>query len=257
VDPTSAAAPLRWLARGEHELPDDTSWLTPGESARAAGMRFTKRRSEYLLRRWVGKQAVAAATGTPDDVPQLCRIEVANHPSGAPYVLLDGKPAGLDVSLTDRAGWAVCVLGPDLNHIGCDLEIVESRSGGFVSDFLTGAEQDYVSARADGDERDAAANLLWSAKESALKVLRTGLRRDTRTVEVTVGDPDRPADWGSLTMSTAEGTTLSGWWRREGAFLLTIAADCSIRPPEQLPGCARLSEASPVHSWVDQPLAPG
>ena len=256
---TSVGAPLRWLARGAHELPDDTTWLTPREAARATSMRFTKRRSEYLLRRWVGKQAVAAATGAPTDVRVLARIEVANHVTGAPYVLVDGQPVGLDVSLTDRAGWAVCVVGPDLTRIGCDLEIVEVRSRGFVSDFLTDAEQDYVAAQPAGDEQDAAANLLWSAKESALKVLRTGLRRDLRSVEIAVGDSGRgsgTAPWGRLTMSTEE-TTLSGWWRREGAFLLTVGADCSIRPPEALPGCARLSDASPVYSWVGRPLAPG
>ena len=253
---TEPAAPL-WLARGEHELPGDTGWLTPREAARAAGMRFTKRRREYLLRRWVGKQAVAAATGVPTAIPDLARIEVANHASGAPYVLLDGKPAGLDVSLTDRAGWAVCILGPDLTRVACDLEIVESRSRGFVTDFLTDAEQDYVAARAAGEAHDVAANLLWSAKESALKVLRTGLRRDTRTVEVIVGEPDPAVHWGSLTMATAEGATLSGWWRREGVFLLTIAAACPLPPPEPLTGCAQLSEARPVHSWVHQPLAPG
>jgi 4'-phosphopantetheinyl transferase len=219
-------------------------------------MRFTKRRSEYLLRRWVGKQAVAASLGTPTDAHQLARIEVANRASGAPFVLLDGRPAGLDVSLTDRAGWAVCVLGPDLSHVGCDLEIVEIRSHGFVSDFLTAAEQNYVASRAHGDDRDAAANLVWSAKESALKVLRTGLRRDTRSVEVSVGDPDPKVHWGRLTMTTVEGTSLSGWWRREGVFLLTIAADHPTQPPEPLPGCAGLRDASPVHTWVGRPLSP-
>ncbi len=252
-------APLRWLARGEHELPADDSWLTPREAHRAAGMRFTKRRSEYLLRRWVGKQAVAASTGRATGAGDLAGIEVANRASGAPYVLVDGRPLGLDVSLTDRAGWAVCVVGPDLNRVGCDLEIVEPRSRGFVSDFLTDGEQDFVAAQADGDERDAAANLLWSAKESALKVLRTGLRRDTRSVEVTVHEPDPAADrdgWGALAVTTVEGGTMSGWWRRDGAFLLTIAADVPIRPPVQLPGSARLTEAVPRHSWVGQPIVP-
>ena len=253
------AAPLRWLARGEHELPQGGSWLTPREAQRAAGMRFTKRRTEYLLRRWVGKQAVAAATGAATAVPELARIEVANHRSGAPYVLVDGRPLGLDVSLTDRAGWAVCVVGPDLSRVGCDLEIVEARSSGFVSDFLTEVEQAYVAAQADDDAREAAANLLWSAKESALKVLRTGLSRDTRTVEVTVGDAGQEAgtdQWGRLSVSTVEGRTLAGWWRREGVFLFTVAADSSIRSPVELAGCARLSDATPVHSWVGRPVAP-
>jgi 4'-phosphopantetheinyl transferase len=179
---------------------------------------------------------------------------VANRASGAPYVLVDGRPLGLDVSLTDRAGWAVCVVGSDLSRVGCDLEIVEVRSRGFVSDFLTDAEQGYVASQEDGDARNAAANLIWSAKESALKVLQTGLRRDTRSVVVTV-EGAAPDGWGRLTIATAEGARLPGWWRRDGSFLLTIAGESPIGPPEPLPGGARLSDASPVHSWVGKPLA--
>jgi 4'-phosphopantetheinyl transferase len=256
------ATPLRWLARGEHELPEINTWLTPREAARAASMRFTKRRTEYLLRRWVGKQAVAAATGAATDVLELARIEVANRASGAPYVLVDGQPLGLDVSLTDRAGWAVCVVGQDLSRVGCDLEIVEPRSRGFVADFLTEVEQVYVDTLVGdgllGDGlRDEAANLMWSAKESALKVLRTGLRRDTRSVEVTVEDPGpepAAAGWGRLTISTSEGTSLPGWWRRDGVFVLTIAADTAMPRPSQMRGSACLREAVPVHSWVGHPL---
>jgi 4'-phosphopantetheinyl transferase len=241
----------RWLARGEHELPDGWHWLTPHEAARASGMRFTKRRREYLLRRWAGKQAVAAAAGLPADPEQLCRIEVANRPTGAPYVLVDGAPLGLDVSLTDRAGWAVCVVGADLSRVGCDLEIVEPRSDGFVRDFLTPAEQAYVAA---APHRDAAANLLWSAKESALKVLRTGLRRDTRSVEVTVHEAS-PTGWGPMQVRSTEGALMPGWWRREGRFLLTIASDRPFPEPVVLAGSADLRAAEPVHSWVGQPLA--
>jgi 4'-phosphopantetheinyl transferase len=247
-------ASLTWLARGEHELPDDISWLTPGEAERAAGMRFPKQRTEYLLRRWVGKQAVAAALDGLGEAPDLGRIGIANRPSGAPYVVVDGAPSALTVSLTDRAGWGVCLVGPGLTRVGCDLEVVESRSAGFVSDFLTEGEQAFVASQQPGDASDAAANLLWSAKESGLKVLQTGLRRDTRSVEVSVEDA-RYDGWGRLTMRTAEGRRLPGWWRREGVFLLTLAADSEIGPPRPLPGSAQLSGASPVHSWVGKPLA--
>jgi len=223
-------------------------------------MRFAKRRTEYLLRRWVGKQAVAAVTGAPIDLPALSRIEVANRVSGAPYVLVDGRPVGLDVSLTDRAGWAVCVVGDDLSRVGCDVELVEPRSDGFATDYLTAAEQAFVAGRPPGEPRHEAVNLLWSAKESALKVLRTGLRRDTRTVEVTVEDVD-PGDgadpgWGRLRIRTAEGTDLAGWWRRDGSFLLTVAAASSLPAPTVLPGSAALAAATPVHSWVREPIAP-
>ena len=96
-------------------------------------MRFTKRRNEYLVRRYAGKCAVAAAVGLAGDPVSLGRIGVLNRMTGAPYVEVDGRTLGLDISLTDRAGWAVCLVGPDLGAVGVDLEIVEPRSDGFVT----------------------------------------------------------------------------------------------------------------------------
>jgi len=249
-------AVLRWLARGEHELPADLDWLVPGERARVAGMRFTKRRTEYLLRRWVGKHAVAAAQlpAVSPDLATLRRIEVANRASGAPYVLVDGATVGLDVSLTDRAGWAVCVVGHDLTRVGCDLEVVEPRTDGFVRDYLTPAEQSYVDARPTVGARHEAANLMWSAKESALKVLRTGLRRDTRTVEVVVGSPPGVDGWAELLVAPEEGGCFPGWWRRDGVFVLTVVADAAFLHPVELAGSASLRAAVPVHSWVERPV---
>jgi 4'-phosphopantetheinyl transferase len=245
------------MARGEHEIPARTTWLTAGEADVAARLRFTKRRSEFLLRRWVCKQSVAVTAGIPADPASLGRVEVANRPSGAPYVLLDGQPLGLDVSITDRAGWAVCLVGENLTRVGCDLEIVEPRSAGFVTDFLTPAEQAFVASRPQV-HRDAAANLMWSAKESALKVLRTGLRRDTRSVEVVLDDdPQDRTGWAPLEVRTAEGAVLPGWWRRDGLFLTTVASERPLVAPTPLAGSADLSAAVPTHSWVERPLHPG
>jgi 4'-phosphopantetheinyl transferase len=248
------------MALGEPELPDHAAWLTAREASRAEGIRFTKRRGEYLLRRWVCKHAVAEVAGLPADPDTLARIEVGNLPSGAPCVYLDGARSDLEVSLTDRAGWAVCLVGTELGRLGCDLEIVEPRSDGFLTDFLTTAEQAYVGAVPRSD-RDAAANLVWSAKESALKVLHTGLRRDTRTVEVGLGggapteEAGGEAGWSPLEVVTAEGVRLPGWWRRERAFLLTVAAETPMPAPRRLTGSADLATAVPVHSWVDRPVA--
>ncbi len=249
------------MARGEHEVPETVDWLTVREADRLAGMRFTKRQTEYLLRRWVCKQAVAVAAGLPSDLPALARIEVGNQPSGAPYVHVDGSPLQLDVSLSDRAGWAVCLVGGDLSRVGCDLEIVEPRSAAFVTDFLTPGEQAYLGSLPRIDQ-DAHANLIWSAKESALKVLHTGLRRDTRSVEVTVGkaSPDATGDgfsagWAPLEVRTAEGGSFPGWWRRDGDFLVTVASVEPLAAPLSLAGSVDLGSARPVHSWVDRPLS--
>jgi 4'-phosphopantetheinyl transferase len=239
---------MRWLARGEHAVPVGDDWLTPAEASYAAGLRFTKRRTEFLLRRLTAKHAVAAALALPSGAADLARVEVRNAPSGAPYVLVDGGSAGLEVSISDRAGWAVCLVGA--GTVGCDLELVEPRTPGFVHDFLTPAEGAWVAAAPDPD---AAANLVWSAKESALKVLRTGLRRDTRSVEVRV-DPGTAGGWAPLSVRAVEGTVFPGWWRRDGRFLFTVVAAAALPAPVPLEEGTPLATAEPVHSWLDRPV---
>lgn len=250
----------RWLALGEDALPAGELWLAPAEAASLAALRFTKRRNEYLLRRLVAKHAVAAVTGRPTDPTALAGIEIRNAPSGAPYVVVGGRPLGVDVSITDRAGWAVCVTRPSTGEgaesshsVGCDLELVEPRTPAFVLDFLTATEQRFVASRPAGEQQDVAANLIWSAKESALKVLRIGLRRDTRSMEVTLAVP-RDDGWGELTVEASDGPVFPGWWRRDGHFLLTVAADGAAEPPLALGDPGALAAAQPRHSWLDRPL---
>jgi 4'-phosphopantetheinyl transferase len=237
----------------------ELGWLTAAEAARAERLRYTKPHTEYLLRRLVAKHAVAVTIGRSTSPAALAGIEIRNAPSGAPYVLVDGAPAGVEVSISDRAGWAVCLVGADggddggRGPLGCDLELVEPRSPGFVRDFLTDAEQRFVAGQSPGEPRDAAANLVWSATESVLKVLRTGLRRDTRSVEVTA-HPPRADGWGALAVRSVEGDVYPGWWRREGRFLLTVAAAAPFAPPTPLDAAAPLATATPRHSWLDAPL---
>jgi 4'-phosphopantetheinyl transferase len=246
---------LAWLARGEASLPADPSWLAAGEVARAAGMRFTKHRTEYLLRRWAAKHAIAAEAGLSADPEALARIEVRNAPNGAPLVWVDGRRTEFGVSLTDRAGWAVCLVSGRPVQVGCDLELVEPRSAGFVRDFLTEAEQALVGAAGSEAERQVLANLVWSAKESALKVLQTGLRRDTRSVEVQLSDPATgPGSWAGLVVHADEDRGFPGWWCRHGPFLLTVAYDVAAPPPVSLEEPTALSSAEPLHSWVTRPV---
>ncbi len=213
-------------------------------------MRFTKRRNEFLLRRWAGKHGVAAVLGIDD----VGRVEIGHTPDGAPRALVDGRATDLTISLTDRAGWAVCLVGNET--IGCDLELAEARSPGFVHDFLTPAEQAYVASTRD---TSVAANLIWSAKESVLKVLHAGLRRDTRDVEVTVHSGQSAAGWGELSVLAVDGRRFGGWWRHDGQFLLTVAADAppgesgALAVPVALEDPLVLAGAVPIHSWMGEP----
>ncbi len=243
-----------WLARTEVHVPPDGGWLSPAERDRAAGLRYTKRRDDFLLSRWTLKVAVARVLGWPEEAGALARIEARPAPGGAPLLFADGQPAGRGVSLTDRAGAAACLVAACDAAVGCDLEIVEPRSAAFVRDYLTEEERGRVAAA--GPARDAAANLLWSAKESALKVLGTGLRRDTRSVAVTVADLTPPEHtWSPLQVRTAEGTVFPGWWRRSGGFLFTVCWPGGGPPPAALEDGSPLDTAQPSHRWLGHPLS--
>jgi len=245
-----------WLAHGEHEVPPSLGWLSPQEREHLASIRFTKRRDEYLTRRWTAKQAIATVLDIDRTPASLTRIEVRHRPSGAPYVHLDGRAADVDVSMSDRSGWAVCLVGPPdrarYGTLGIDLEVVEPRSDEFVADFFTASEHEHVRGLADPDLRHEAANLIWSAKEAALKVQQVGLRVDTRTVDVQLLGERRNDGWAPMNVTAAAGS-MPGWWRRDGAFVLTIAYHAHRDPPQLLPTGSSLAAAVPVHSWVDRP----
>lgn len=246
-----------WLAQGEQDLPDGVAWLTPREQQVLASFRYTKRRVEFITRRWTAKRAVALVLGRGHSTAALVSVEIRHHASGAPWVAVDGQPAAMEVSISDRAGWAVCVVGPPGGlggALGIDLELVEPRSDAFVGDFLTAGEAAGVRRLPAGEARDEAANLIWSAKESALKVLKVGLRADTRSVEVSFSQQRRPDGWAPLTVAGPHGASFQGWWRRDGVFLLTMAGVRAAPPPVQLDGGSDLAQAVPLHSWLARPL---
>jgi len=207
-----------WLTRPDTAVPATDGWLSCAESDRAAAMTVPARVAGWRLRRWTAKEALGEVLG-----PALgwrCDIEIANDADGAPQARWCGERLPFALSLTDRAGWAACALAPARIVVGCDLELLEPRSRLFVSDWFTPAEQAIVAGAADPV---LAANLVWSAKESALKVLRAGLRRPTRSVEVRV-DPDAVGVvFEPLVVSLGEGGELAGWWRRLGPYVFTVA----------------------------------
>ena len=111
--------------------------------------------------------------------------------------------------------------------VGCDVEVVEPRSEAFVSDYFTERERDLMQ-RVTPENRAVIANLIWSAKESALKVLGEGLRMDTKHVEVdpesltAEGDTRASAEWHPLGVSGPPGTRFGGSWRTRDGLVWTV-----------------------------------
>jgi 4'-phosphopantetheinyl transferase len=219
-----------WLEQVEADVPPNDDWLTDREAACLARLRFAKRRADWRLGRWTAKCAVSEYLNL---ARQPAGVEIFAAPSGAPEVFLGSQPAEVAISLSHRAGRAVCAVAPGGTALGCDLELVEPRSIAFAADYFTAGEQLLV-AKAAPDSRHGLLALLWSGKESALKALGEGLRLDTRSVAVNltsgmdVPDPDA---WYPLCAACENGPLFHGWWRRTSNLVRTmVAAPAPDRP---------------------------
>lgn len=216
------------------DLPSEESWLAPGERARAARLRFPKRRNDWILGRWTAKRAIRSFLAlTARVAPGYPEIEISSAPDGAPEVIVGDSPARVAISLSHSGEQGLCAVAASPLSLGCDVESVQQRDLAFVEDCFR-AEERSMLALFPVERQPLMATLIWSAKESALKCLREGLRRDTRSVTVNV-NPEQGQGWNSLTVRCLESTKLYyGWWRTANDSVQTIAADARFKEPVEL-----------------------
>jgi 4'-phosphopantetheinyl transferase len=219
-----------WFTSTRAEVPADDAWLGERERQVLAALGVEKRRADWRLGRWTAKAAVGAWLALP-----AAEIEILAGADGAPEAWLGGARAPVSVSLSHRGGRALAAVTAAPAAVGCDLELVEPRSGAFVREWLAPEEQRLVAACAAG-ERDRVANLVWTAKEAAAKVRREGLRLDVRTAVVDLGDDGaRPAAWRPLAVDWGRSAArTAGWWRAEPGWVMAILGDPAPDVPRRL-----------------------
>ncbi len=223
---------IHWLCGAMSEMPVNDQGVSPSLSFLGAAERQTyrrfkieKRRQEWLLGRWTAKRLLRQRR---PETP-LAEIEIGNEPGGAPYYAISGQRLPLSLSISHRSQWAFCALSA-AHTIGADIEQIEPRNPAFVHDFFTAAENALVWSCPES-LRDTLITLIWSAKESALKALREGLRIDTRRIEVIdlegLHDAPAPDDWHSLQIRCIwpAAPRFAAWWKPDGHNnILTLAA---------------------------------
>jgi 4'-phosphopantetheinyl transferase len=236
-----------WFEQTTANVPGGEAWLSPSEANHLRTMRFPKRRADWLLGRWTAKNAVALFLDIPAEPQALTDVEIHTALSGAPEVFFGNEPAGVAISLSHRAGVAACALAPYGALLGCDLEIVEPHGDTFAADYFT-AEEQALLTEAPMPDRLRLLALHWSGKESALKAMREGLRRDTRSVIVSFPGNENweysaqlafasaPTSsqlngWSPMQVRHTSGQIFHGWWRQTADLLRTVLAAPPPAPP--------------------------
>lgn len=222
-----------WVEQSEVDVPETDEWLGPSELRRLDNLRFPKRHLEWRLGRWTAKCAVAILQDLPLMPASLANLEIRAAPSGAPEVFVANKRADITVSISHRAGLAICAIVCAGVKLGCDLEVIEPHSQAFVEDYLTHDEQLRVT-EASADDRARLVALLWSGKESTLKAMEVGLRVDTRCITVKPGEVRSLSGWTPLKTQSTAGDTFHGWWRQANSWMQTLVADPSPQAPIHL-----------------------
>lgn len=222
---------LHWLEQSAAEVAPSNSWLSPSEQLRLAEMKVLKRRNDWRLGRWAAKLAVAQYFQLPTNLDQLAMIEIRAHESGAPEAFLNNEAANVSISLSHRDGMAICGVTTAGVALGCDLELVEPRSEAFVADYFAPEEQSTI-AQSNAMQRDLLVTVLWSAKESALKALRTGLRLDTRCVVATLKNESLSGTGTWSPLSVLYGNQVfAGWWTHRDPLVRTTVSAPAVDMP--------------------------
>jgi 4'-phosphopantetheinyl transferase len=221
-----------WLLHNETELPQEDDWLSDREKLLLQKMKLPKRRGDWKLGRWTAKRLIRSYLKNLDrDSYHFADLEVFPAEDGSPQLFIQKKFSPLKISISHRAGAGLCAINPGNNSIGCDLEIIEERSDAFVSDYFTFEEKLKVIIAAEEDKA-LIANLIWSAKESALKTLHRGLKSDTRSIVIQFSSPANHQDWNQLKARSSEfAKELYGWWKVMNGFVLTIMTDSPTAAP--------------------------
>jgi 4'-phosphopantetheinyl transferase len=208
---------------------EEAGFLSPDEKRQLAGLRFEKRRNDWLLGRWAVKSLLIRSGMLGSGAKMEC-IQIANEESGAPYAT---EPGGARlpgcISISHRAGAAFCAYCPTPGvSLGADLELVERKEAAFFEDYFTPAEKS-IALQCKEKERDLAILLAWSGKEAVFKALGTGMRMDTRSVETGgfAWIKDRPiteCEWYDMTLTCQTVyAAIHGYWMMRGSYVLVLA----------------------------------
>lgn len=224
---------ISWMMLDESTIPQDLGWLSSEELDRFQTFRFQKRRQDWLAGRWVAKKLLLALNTNINSL-NFFEISIRNQPEGAPFPLLRGEKLKGCLSISHRGGRSVAAFtdNPGVS-IGIDLELIEEKSDGFIEDYFTQSEAERLFSYPD-DERASLASLLWSGREAMLKAHQTGLRLDTRHIELQCPVWMGKSEWQPIKILQYPATmhSMKLYWKYIHPFVITMAIQHKNQPQQ-------------------------
>jgi len=148
---------------------DPARILTEAEAATWRGLRFEKRRSDWIAGRCAAKAVLAdflggsVAPGEVEVIPEESRRPVA--------YMAGGGRIHASLSISHRGGAAAAaVVDERLGRVGVDVEVMEERSAALAEDAFTTGERAML-----GRLGRWGIATVWSVKEAGLKAAGVGL----------------------------------------------------------------------------------
>ncbi len=208
---------------------DIRRYLSPDETQTLNGLTIEKRRRDWLA----GRIAVKHLYSTLNDPGgEMASYSVERESSGAPFLTRNGSRTSGMISISHSHGLAAVCYTPDNMRIGIDIEEVTHRDGAFLSDYFTDQEKAWEQSNESGNP-NLRLNLIWSAKESILKCLASGLGTDPLRVEIKRSPVDHQSNsWQQLQGRSRSALGLQDWqvsWRTWQDSVLTLCYPAGVQ----------------------------
>jgi 4'-phosphopantetheinyl transferase len=188
--------------------------------------RLRRFRRAVDLERGVLADALAAVMAADALALPSTSVTVTRSRSGAPVVrLLDGSATPVHVSLTHAGDWVGCAISDA--PVGLDVEVVTPRVASRIAGALPAWTVNELLALPEPDRSHHAVGL-WTAIESYLKLLGTGLAIDPNDVRVLHA-------WGSRAVTSVPGRP-PGYVRLQSMDEHHRLAVASLRRPRRPAG---------------------
>ena len=222
---------IYWYTQDFKNLPKDNDWLTQQEKQILENLKFLKRRNEWRLGRWTAKNAVQKYFESQKHLT-FQDIHILTRENRSPYIKIDNHENNIALSISHRERKALSAVSDNFNAIGCDLELIETRSELFITDYFTPNEVNIVTSHP--DQKDIIANLIWSAKESVSKVVQLGLNLSTHDVDVHTIQFENSSEWNDMDITLNNSNSFYGKWKQLGNYIITVAAPKLFDSPVSL-----------------------